>query len=64
MGRRSATQLLVGRREFGGSRLVRREVGSRDFKFEPTGPALGPKSGPVRLLYDLNASFWAHLGSE
>ena len=31
-------------------------------KFEPTGPALGPESGPVGLLHSLNASSWAHAG--
>ena len=28
--------------------------------FEPTGPALGPKSGPAGLLHGLNASCWSH----
>ena len=64
LGRRSATLLLVGRREFRGPRFGWREVGSRDVKFEPTDPALGPKSGPVRLLHDLYASCWDQLGSE
>ena len=43
------TGILVGR------------LGS-DVKFEPTGPALGPKSGPAGLLHGLNASCWAHAG--
>ena len=33
--------------------------GTRDAKFEPTGPALGQKSGPANLLHGLNARCWA-----
>ena len=43
LGRRSATLLMVGKREFGVPMLRRREVGNRDIKFELTSPALGPK---------------------
>ena len=39
-------------------------VRTSDVKFEPTGPALGPKSGPAGLLHDLNVNCWAHVGSE
>ena len=35
---------------------------TRCVKFEPTGPALGPKSGPAGLLHGLNATCWAHPG--
>ena len=35
-------------------------VGNRDVKFEPTGPALGPKLDPTGLLYGLDATCWAH----
>ena len=45
LGRRSATILLVGRREFGGPMLRGRE--NRDIKFESTGPVLGPKTSPA-----------------
>ena len=40
------------------------DVCTRDAKFEPTGPALDPKSDPAGLerLRDLNASCWAHAG--
>ena len=31
-----------------------------DAKFEPGGPALGPKSGPAELLPGLDASRWNH----
>ena len=34
-------------------------IGTRDVKFQPTGPALGPKSGPTGLLHGLHASCWA-----
>ena len=37
-------------------------VGSSDVKFEPRGPALGPKSDPTGLLPGLNASCLAHAG--
>ena len=39
-------------------------VRTSDVKFEPTGPALGPKSGPAGFFHDPNASCWAHMGSE
>ena len=41
-----------------------RDLQTVDVKFEPMGPALDPKSGPVGLLHDLNrhlllGSCWA-----
>ena len=36
---------------------------ARDVKFEPTGPALGPrpKSDPAGLLHGINMSCWSHV---
>ena len=34
----------------------------KNVKFEPMGPALGPKSVSAGLLHGLNARCWAHAG--
>ena len=44
------------------AKLMTGSMERRDVKFEPTGHALGPKSGPAGLLCGLTASCWGHAG--
>ena len=46
------------------SLLPLESIPTGDIKFEPTGPVLGPKSGPAGLLHGLNRAAGLKLGSE